>query len=404
MEFGPILKSLKKRKAFTSLIVLQVAITLTVMIIATLVTNSTLKEWNLPSGFDQDNVVAVYPQIFDKTLQVKNVINDDIRTLSEIPGVEFVTPATQVPFAAENVTDIFIEDTEKAQSFQTNIFDLNINGLNVLGLKTLQGRSFNAAEVIYKESGDSSRPAVVMISEQMAEALFPESNAVGQFVYLAKNEAPVEVIGVYSNFMNGESLNFLGMSYRSVIRPQVEYIEGNDPNYLIRVEPGKTDAFLENIRNALYQTQGRFIQQVEFSSRTQKRMYDGRGSRALIMLFISFVLLVITGLGISGLISFLVAQQKKQIGTRRALGAKKWQIIRYYLLENSVITGMGLILGLILSLVLIIFMSQNNSTQIINVGWMAIVVIFVWLISLVSALSPAKRAANVEPAIVTRSA
>ncbi|TQV88721.1 ABC transporter permease [Aliikangiella coralliicola] len=404
MEFGPIFKALKKRKAFAALIILQVAITLTVMIIALLVTRATLKEWNLPSGLDHDNIVAVYPQIFEESLNLKQTVEDDLHKIKQIPGVQLITPATQIPFSAENLTDVFIEDTEKAQSFQTSVFNLDVNGVAVLGLQLKQGRHFEDTEVIYNDNGQNTQPAVVMISEQMAEALFAQENPVGRSIYLGKNQPPVEIIGVYSNFMNGERLNFVGQSYRSVIRPMVEYIQGVDPNYLIRVEPGQTEVLLEEIRGKLYQTQGRFIQGVEFLSRTQKRMYDGRGSRSLIMLAVSFVLLIITGLGISGLISFLVAQQKKQIGTRRALGAKKFQIIRYYLIENSMITGIGLLLGVILSLVFLIIMATQSNSQLIHVGWIITITLFIWLISLVSALHPAMRAAKVEPAIVTRGA
>ncbi|MCW8879789.1 MAG: ABC transporter permease [Kangiellaceae bacterium] len=404
MEFGPILKSLKRRKAFASLIILQVAITYTVMTISTLQTNATLSEWNLPSGFDHENVVAVSSQIFDESVQSKGLVQDDIEKLSQLPQVKSITTAEQMPFRAERVTELFLDTSDKAQAYQTNIFDFDINGLEVLGIKVLQGRKFYPSEIIAIDESSQERPSVVMISEQMAKAMFEEQSAIGRQIYLDQSASPVEVIGVYSGFMNGETLNGRGMSYRSVIRPQVAYINGNDPSYLIRVEPGLTEAFLEQIRSELYQAPGRFVQRVEFLTRTQKRMYDGRGSRALLMLFISFVLLIITGLGISGLISFLVAQQKKQVGTRRALGAKKWQVIRYYLLENTIVTGIGLILGVILALTLIIILSNNQASNFISLGWMIAVGVFVWLISLISALNPAFRASKVAPAIVTRGA
>ncbi|WP_444996174.1 ABC transporter permease [Aliikangiella sp. IMCC44359] len=403
MEYGPIIKSLKHRKAFASLIILQVAITLTVMIISVLVTTSTLKEWNLPSGLDQQNIIVINPQIYDESLNLREVVSHDLDLLKTIPSIEFVTLSTQTPFAAEQVTNIYLENRETAQSFKTSIFNFDINGLNVLGLKVLQGRSFYETEIITSDKNQKLKPSVIMISQQMSEALFSSENPVGRFVYLNKNSPPVEIIGVYSNFMNGERLNAEGMSYRSIIYPQVEYINGLDPNYLVRVTPEQTDAILEKIRNQLYQIPGRFIQKVEFLTRTQKRMYDGRGSRALIMLFISFILLIITGLGISGLISYLVTQQKKQIGTRRALGAKKWQIIRYYLIENSIITWIGIFIGIIFSLILLILMSQENGTNIIHIGWILMIIVFVFIISIISALYPARKASDVEPAIVTRS-
>ena len=402
MEIKPILLSLKQRKAFSTLIVLQVAITLSVMTISALLTRVTLKEWNLPSGLAHDNIVAVYPQIFDNSVNQKETVINDLEKLKNLPGVVNATPTNQIPFSAEQLTEIRLQETENAQTFQTSIFDLDENGFDTLNLKLIAGRKITAADVVYNEQTNQLEPAVVMISQQMAEALFEKANAIGQSIIIERGKAPVEVVGVYSNFMNGERLNFVGQSYRSIIRPRVSYVNGSDPNYLIRVEPGKTEAFLETIRNELYQTNGRFIQQVEFLTRTQKRMYDGRGSRSLLMLFISFILLFITGLGISGLISFLVARQKKQIGIRRALGAKRWQIVQYYLVENSIITIVGLILGVGFTIALIIFMGGGGNQQIFHAGWMLAIAVFIWLISITSALSPAIRASKVAPAVVTR--
>ena len=403
MEFGPIFKSLKQRKALATLIILQIAITLTALTISVIVTMATLKEWNLPSGLDQQNLVAVYPQIFDEKLVLKDVLEQDIETLKNIPGVSVVTPAINIPFSARNVREIYHQVGEDAQSYQTNFFDFDYNAIDVLGVELIDGRVFNDTDIIRQDPSVSKlKPSVVMISESMAKALFADTNAVGQTIYLEKDGYPVEIIGIYSGFMNGERLNWLGMSYRSVIRPLVEYQNGRDPNYLLRVEPGKGDAFLETIRSKLYQKQGRFIQGVEFLTRTQKRMYDGRGSRSILQLGISVILLIITGLGISGLISFLVAQQKKQIGTRRALGAKKWQIMRYYLLENSIITWIGIILGSIFSVALLIMLAEDSGLELTGLGWMFAMAFFIWLVSIVSAVYPSRRAAQVAPAIVTR--
>lgn len=354
MEIVPILKTLKNRKAFSALIVTQIAITLTAMTIAVVVTTTVLREWNLPSGLDQENIIAVYPQIFDEKLELKQVMDDDLERLKNIPGVVAVSTAINVPFSAQGIDEIRTDATEDAQTVQTNIFDFDHHAMDILGVELIAGRNLRDTDVISQDPAVSNeRPSVVMVSETMAKALFPESDALGKTIFLEKGDYPVEIIGIYKGFMNGERLNWRGMSYRSIIRPLVEYRDGRDPNYLIRVEPGKTEAFLETIRNEMYQTQGRFIQGVEFLTRTQKRMYDGRGSNSLLQLVISLILLIITGLGISGLVSFLVAQQKKQIGTRRALGAKRWQILRYYLLENSIVTWIGIIFGAMLSVTLL---------------------------------------------------
>ena len=68
------------------------------------------------------------------------------------------------------------------------------------------------------------------------------------------------------------------------------------------------------------------------------------------MVTVVALLLAITALGVVGLASFNVNQRRKQIGTRRALGATRFNIIRYFLVENVLITSGGIALGLVLSI------------------------------------------------------
>ena len=179
MEFGPILKSLRNRKAFTALIILQIAITLMALTISVIVTSTTLREWNLPSGLDHQNLVAVYPQIFDENLVLQDVINHDIEVMKNIPGVTLVTPAINIPFSAQNVREIYTELGEKAQSYQTNFFDFDENAIDVLGVEVKAGRNLTAADVIKHDPLiDNMKPSVVMISESMAEAMFDGENAI----------------------------------------------------------------------------------------------------------------------------------------------------------------------------------------------------------------------------------
>jgi len=133
-------------------------------------------------------------------------------------------------------------------------------------------------------------------------------------------------------------------------------------------------------------------------------MYDGRGSRALTMLVISVVLLVITGFGMTGLTAFQVTQRRKQIGTRRALGAKKRDIMSYFLTENSVITLVGLLIGVLVTFGITFEVSEQAGQNFLNVSVIVLTGLVMWLINVLAVWFPAKRAANVEPAIVTRSA
>jgi putative ABC transport system permease protein len=106
----------------------------------------------------------------------------------------------------------------------------------------------------------------------------------------------------------------------------------------------------------------------------------------------------------AGLVSFLVTQRQKQIGTRRALGATKWDIVRYFMLENGILTSIGIALGLVLSIVFIFVLTEESGINILDLSYIFLTAFFILLINLLAVYFPSKRAANVEPAIVTRGA
>ncbi len=405
MEIRPILLSLKHNKVLSLLIILQVAFTLAVVSNSLFVTTATLKEWNLPSGLEQDNIISIQSQLYDASVDSRQVVIDDLEKLRQIPGVIAVTTATQIPFSAENVSNVFLETGDEPQGYRTNIFDFDASGIEVLGLQLLDGRDFSELDVVRHDPSQSDAvPAVAMISSNQAEALFPGASAIGKTIWLAENAQPVQVIGIYSNFMNGEDLNFDGMSFNTIIRPVVSWQQGEDPNYLLRVEPGMAEGLFDQISDVIYSTPGRYLYALERLTRTQKRMYDGRGSNAATFLVISLILVLITGLGTAGLVSFLVNQRQKQIGIRRALGATRFDITRYFLIENSILTWTGLVLGGVLTLVITFVLTENAGENVLQMKYLFFVAIGLWVVNLASVYFPARRAAMVDPAIVTRSA
>ncbi len=405
MEIRPILLSLKHNKVLAALIILQVAFTLAVVSNSLFVTTATLKEWNLPSGLADENIISVQSQFFDLSADSRQAVLDDLEKLKQLPGVISATTTNQVPFGAEDVSQVFLETGDEPQPYQTNIFDFDYTGFEVLGLQLIDGRHFTQSEVIRHDPSQSdAKAAVVMISEDQAESLFPGESALGKTIWLAANSQPVEVIGIYSNFMNGESLNADGMSFHTMIRPVVSWQRGLDPSYLIRVEPGMAEGLFEEITDVIYETQGRYLYAIERLTRTQKRMYDGRGSNAALFLAVSLILVLITGFGTAGLASFLVNQRQKQIGIRRAMGATRFDITRYFLLENSILTWTGLIIGGALTLVITYVLTDAAGENVLQIKFMFMVAVCLWAVNLAAVYLPARRAANVDPAIVTRSA
>ncbi|NQZ90224.1 MAG: ABC transporter permease [Colwellia sp.] len=405
MDIKPIFLSLKQNKFLTILMVIQIAFTMGVLSSSVLVATDTLREWGMPSGIPHEDIIRISPEFFDETQDIGQALVKDLERVKNMPNVINVAPSNAVPFTAERMINVYLATEEDAQEYKTVVFHSDENIFDVLQLSLIEGRLLNASDVIKGETSTTPENASqVMISQDMATALFADQPALGQTIWLAKNADPVQVVGIYSNFMVGERLNARGKSYQSIIRPQVKWDQSQQPHYLIRVESGKGTAMMEDIIDVFYQERGRYIRTSELLKRTQKRMYDGRGSRALTMLVISVVLLIITGLGMTGLTAFQVTQKRKQIGTRRALGAKKRDIMRYFLTENSIITLAGLLIGILVTLMITFELSEQASQNFMNVSVLLLTGLVMWIVNILAVWFPAKRAANIDPAIVTRSA
>jgi putative ABC transport system permease protein len=114
------------------------------------------------------------------------------------------------------------------------------------------------------------------------------------------------------------------------------------------------------------------------------------------------LLVLVTSLGIVGLTSFSVAERTRQIGTRRALGARRTDILAHFLLENWLITTMGLSLGVALAYGLNIGLLSAVSGAKLSGALVVSGVFVLWLAGLLATLAPALRAARISPAIATR--
>jgi len=403
MEIRPILLSMKRNKFLSMVISLQVMMTLTVLSIAVSITVATLSQWNMPSGLDHDNIISVRTQFFDPQVNLQNAIVDDLNRLKQISGVINVTPNKEIPFDAGRPSRVYLDADKDAAGHHTNFFEMDTQGPKVLGLTLIAGRFYRENEIIRGHADEvKASVSVVMLSEDMAKELFGEKSPIGQTLYLSKSSEPAQIIGVYSNFMNGERLNGRGKSYHSVIKPQVTWSSGNNPNYLISVEKGVGSSLFNDIKAALYKTPGRYIYGVELLTRTQKRMYDGRGSNGAILLVISLILVLIAGFGMAGLVSFLITQRQKQIGIRRALGGTKWSVVRYFILENSILTVFGIIPGLLLTFTMALIMAQESGQSFLKMDLVLYCSLFIWAVNTFAVWLPARRAAKVSPAIVTR--
>jgi putative ABC transport system permease protein len=130
-----------------------------------------------------------------------------------------------------------------------------------------------------------------------------------------------------------------------------------------------------------------------------------RNDRAMAgtLLGVIIALLTVTALGIVGLASFWVAQRRRTIGVRRALGATRHQILRYFQTENFLLASIGIALGMVLAWGINLFLMHHYELPRLPWEYLPIGAVALWLIGQLAVLGPALRAANVPPVVATRS-
>ncbi len=230
--------------------------------------------------------------------------------------------------------------------------------------------------------------------------MFPdeEGSFVGKTVYINDND-PIKIIGVVDR-LQAPWKGWTGVE-QSMLVPQRR--EGSD-RYVIRTEPGMRDQLMPEIEEMLAtRSDDRIIRSVSTMEETRKRAYVGDAAMIKLLTFIIILLTTITGLGIVGLASFSVTRRTRQIGIRRALGATQPAIVRYFMIENFIVSGVGIVAGAILAIALNIFMVQTFSVT--PMAWYVIpaAMLVLWLVGQAAVAGPARRASNVSPAIATRS-
>ena len=114
-------------------------------------------------------------------------------------------------------------------------------------------------------------------------------------------------------------------------------------------------------------------------------------------------LLLVTALGIVGLASFWVQQRRRQIGIRRAIGATRSDILRYFQTENFLIVSFGIAIGMLLAFLLNLLLMKSYELPHLPLYYLPVGALVLWALGQLAVLGPALRAAAVPPVVATRS-
>jgi putative ABC transport system permease protein len=409
MEILPILSSLRRHKITAFLLVLEIALTCAIICNAVFLISQRLERMSLPSGIAEHELIQIKLADVGVRTDARARTEADLAALRRIAGVSQVGVASQLPFGQdESNTDITLSPTQRQASMSAAMF-FGQNLQQTLGIRLVAGRSLNEDDSRdYKEvmkasaSGDTSDkalPRVVVITQAMADKLWPGQSALNKVIYL--KTMPLTVVGVVEHLARASNL-MLGID-DSILMP-ISMRAGGDASFLIRTKPEDRERVLRASLKALNTLDPRRVV-------LEKRTYDDvrraffREDRAMSWLLVGVcvALLIVTALGIVGLASFWVSQRRRTIGVRRALGATRSNILHYFQAENLVLATLGIGVGMVLAYGINLFLMLHYELPRLPLYYLPIGAMTLWLLGQLAVLGPALRAAAVPPVVATRS-
>ena len=242
----------------------------------------------------------------------------------------------------------------------------------------------------------------VIITRSLADKLYPGGDAVGKAVYVTGDD-PQIVVGVIDDLLRPNDNQHPGQAYESAVLPvKLAIYEGG--RYVLRVDPDQRDAVLAAVAATLDRVDPSRIVVRQRSLEAARRDYY-RQDRAMAYLLggVSIALLLITALGVVGLASFWVQQRTRQIGIRRALGATRGDIRRYFMVENFILATAGIALGMALAYAINLWLMSKYQVPRLPADVLPIGALLLWLLGQLAVLGPATRASTIAPAVATRS-
>jgi predicted permease len=403
-----------RHSAQSVLVPMEMAMTVILLIGAGLMIRTLARLWQVDPGFNAHNVltfgVSLPPPLMKAPpAAIRAALRDVHTTLGAVPAVDSLALSWGgLPMASEDDTLFWFAGEPKPASENDMKWALSYvvepEYVKVMQIPLRRGRFFTAND-------NEHAPPVAVVDEVFARTYLPNVDPIGQRVHLSNFDGEqVEIVGVVGHVKQWG----LDTDDSEQLRAQLYTPYMQLPDQPLALSPYGTDVVVrtagpmsgvfEAIRRANNQMSD---QQVIFRPQTMEEIISGSlaARRFTLMLFglFSALALLLSSVGIYGVISYLVSQRTQEFGIRLALGARRWDVLRLVLSGGAKMTAVGVVVGLTASLALTRLMSKMlygvSATDPATFLAVAVVLTFV---ALAASYIPARRATRVDPIVALR--
>jgi predicted permease len=385
---GPRDGSARPSRMRSTLIGVQAAASLVLLVLAALLTRATFSASRVDVGFDAQRLVAVAPDFsrerYDAT-KAQAYWDTALERLAGLPGVRAASLTRFPPYGGgRTVTNL----KRNGVTYETYSHETLANYFDTIGLRIIHGRPYTPEEV-------RSHARVVVVSQTLARILWPDQDPIGESLS-PFDGSPDIVIGVVSDSITA---HLREGSAAALYRPLRNVA---DANLIVRAD-GAPEALVPAIRDTLRPLDPNVYLDIALvATGLQNEMEEPRvlATAAGALATLALVLAIV---GIYGVTAFVTGQRTREIGLRMAVGASSADVLRLLLWDNLRPVTIGLAIGTGIALAA----SQVFAGVLYGVGARDPLAfgsaIGVLLVSAASAVFiPARRAARVDPAFVLR--
>jgi putative ABC transport system permease protein len=392
-----------------ALLVGEVAVSLVLLIGAGLLLRSARHLSEVDYGFRADGLLGVFLDLprarYDSTVKQVAFYDRLLERIRATPGVAAATATSEMPAAGANMTFSYTIEGRPAASPSGRedaqlLHVVTPEYFRVLGIPLVRGRTFDARD-------DADAPRVVIVNESFARRHWPRENPLGRrFSMRGPQDSWLEIVGVVGDTrMVSADAPPSPIFYIPHAQKQWHWLAWM--TLIVRAEPGRDPRSLAPIVQAAVAEQDRRLPIHRIA--TVHELYGESTARrrfatTLITVFAALALLLGT-IGMYGVLSYAVAQRRREIGIRIALGAKPGKVMGTVLRQALMLTALGVMIGtgaaLGLTRLLGALLYEVSPTD--PITFVAVAVLLT-VVAAFAAWMPAWRATRIDPLVVLREA
>jgi len=399
-------QSRRQHRARNALVVVQVSMAVVLLICSGLMIRTFRALTNVNPGFAQPeqvqtfriDVVNTEVKEAERVVRLQQEIQDKI---AAIPGVQSVAISTKIPMDNQGWHDpIFVESRTFAEGELPPLLQFKFMApgfLKTMRIPLVAGRDFTWQDTYEKLP-------VAIVSENVAREYWPTpGDAIGKRIRVSSKDDWREIVGVTGNvYDDGVSLKPTKAAYWPLIMNNFESEDlsvRRDVAYAIRSRRAGSEALMAEVRQVVWSVDPNLpLAEVHTADYFYRRSL-ARTSFALVMLGVASGMALLLGVvGIYGVVAYSVSQRTREIGIRIALGAQLRTVIGMFVRQGMLLTGIGLVAGLLVSLAVMRLMSTLLfGVESIDAPTYIAVSCALATIAFLACYLPARRSAGVDP-------